>query len=150
MSAATRRPRTKAAFAFTVVTVLLAFAAPVAGATMGNPGSVKIHEVGGADADDRRNEPKVTCDFTMHFFGGQPMTSGWYRIEAWPRGNDAPAVADSGVYTTDEDGDAQAEPNTRLPSGMYKLFWQTTDGHAKYKVFKVVSCPEEEPPVGEG
>jgi len=93
-----------------------------------------------SDPDDRRNEPKV-CDFSLHFFGGNPNEAGTFRIEAWPPTGDG-EPAGMGAYVTDADGNADATQSNRLPNGHYKLFWETGDGHAKHKVFKV-DCPDD-------
>ncbi|MGZ8474687.1 MAG: hypothetical protein ACXWWQ_00485 [Candidatus Limnocylindria bacterium] len=133
-----RRSRHAAVLSLTSLTLVLALAGPVAAVAGGNRGTVKIHETG-SDQDDRRNEPQV-CDFSLHFFGGNPNEAGTFRIEAWPPTGDG-EPASTGAYMTDDDGNAIATP-PRLPDGQYKLFWETGEGHAKHKVFKV-DCPDD-------
>jgi hypothetical protein len=102
---------------------------------------VKIHDTAeGTDDSDRRNEPQVGCDYSLHFFGGNPNELGAYRIEAWPPTGDG-EPAGGGPYMTDDEGNAEVTNAPPLTTGHYKLFWETGDGHAKHKVFKV-DCPE--------
>lgn len=147
-----QRPRRSAVFAISVSTLVLvaALAGPVSAAP-GNRGSVKVHDATAGEEltspGDKRNEPKV-CDFTLHFFGGNPDESGRWWVEAWPR-TDGDAPADSGTYVTDEDGNGDSAQTDRLPDGHYKLFWETIDGHTKHKVFKV-DCSDAPPGGGGG
>ena len=134
-----RRSRRAAILSVSSLTLVLALAGPAAADAGGNRGTVKIHETG-SDPDDRSNEPKV-CDFSLHFFGGNPNEAGTFRIEAWPPTGDG-EPAGTGAYVTDADGNADATQSNRLPNGHYKLFFETGDGHAKHKVFKV-DCPDD-------
>jgi hypothetical protein len=133
-------------FAAVVAASILLWLVALTGATSAdnNRGTVKIHDTTAGqevtDPSDKRNEPTV-CDYTLHWFGGNPgEIRGWW-VEAWPRDADA-APADVGMYTSDEEGNAQAAQSHRLADGHYKLFWESSDGHTKHKVFKV-NCADD-------
>ncbi|WP_052745545.1 hypothetical protein [Allosalinactinospora lopnorensis] len=111
----------------------------------GDNGTVKVHDTE-TSPEDMRNEPHV-CVFNLvgsKFDGEQEV---WWKIRAWPPGEDAqdrPVVLE-GELTLDEDGHGVTEDHT-LPDGHYKLFWNFDGekGAAKHKVFWV-DCDEESP-----
>jgi LPXTG-motif cell wall-anchored protein len=122
-----------------------AFASPGPG-TPGDNGTIKVHNPGTPD-EDNRNEPKV-CDFEItadHFDGLQEVSwqitpksnkSGW---------SEDPAL--EGTLTLDDEGAGTTEV-LDLPDGHYKVYW-TFEGQnsedAKHKVFKV-RCEDPEDP----
>lgn len=129
-------------FAAVVTASILLWLVALTGATSAdnNRGTVKIHDNTAGqeltDPSDKRNEPKV-CDYTLYWFGGNPVETRDWWVEAWPGGT----AVDGGTYTSDDSGNAMAAQNFRLQDGHYKLFWESSDG-TKHKVFEV-SCAED-------
>jgi len=123
--------------------MVLAMAAPVAAASPGNNGTVKIHN-GSSEAEPIiQNEPHV-CDFHLHFFFSDPGQAGDWWIQSWPPTGDKTTVM-SGTYLSDSNGEYRdpAVGSHSLPDGHYKLFWQgRNDQNVKHKVFWVDCQPE--------
>ena len=125
--------------------VLMALLVPVSPAlsndTLGNNGTVKIHEGEGEnDPGEVRNEPHV-CTFHLHFYFSDPEQAGTWEIQEWSPGDKGTVVL-SGTYDTQGDGEDR-EPDQgvyTLEPGHYKLFWDgdlDTEKHDKMKVFWV-------------
>ena len=130
-------------FAAVVVASILVWLVAMTGATSAdnNRGTVKVHDTTAGqeltDPSDKRNEPQV-CDYTLHWFGGNPAETRSWWVEAWPGGGSV----DGGTYTSDAEGNATATQSHRLADGHYKLFWESSDGHTKHKVFNV-NCGDD-------
>jgi hypothetical protein len=125
-----------------VLVALLVPASPaLSNDTLGNNGTVKIHEDDTEnDPGEVRNEPHV-CTFHLHFYFSDPKQSGTWEIQEWSPGDKGTVVRD-GTYDTHGDGeDRQPEEGVyTLDPGHYKLFWDgdlDTEKHDKMKVFWV-------------
>jgi hypothetical protein len=104
------------------------------GARAGDNGTVKIHQVGTAQAD-RRNQPHV-CGFYLDAFGFDPS-----QAVAWTISQQAPTKGTAALTATmrlDARGAGRTGVMT-LPAGHYKLTWRIAgaNGQGKHKVFWV-------------
>jgi LPXTG-motif cell wall-anchored protein len=111
------------------------FLAPVAHATGGDNGTVKIHDASTGE-ELLRNEPHV-CTFYLDAFRFDGVQEVDWHIEAWaPAAGVKGETVTSGTLTLDADGHGRSA-DLSLPDGHYKLFWtfDGENGRAKQKVF---------------
>jgi hypothetical protein len=136
MATFSRRPRQLGAVLAAAALVWLVAAA---GASAGNNGTLKIHELG-TPYGTPNNDPKV-CTFDVEAFGLDAGQSGYLVFDV--QGGDAPQGVAAGPFVfgpADASGYAVSEPFSP-PAGHYKatLYGKAdlTDVKAKSKVFKV-------------
>jgi hypothetical protein len=134
MATPSRRPRQLGAVAAALVWLVAA-----AGASAGNNGTLKIHELD-TPYGSPNNDPKV-CTFDVEAFGLDAGQSGYLMFDV--QGGDAPQGVAAGPFDFGPAGaDGYAvSPTFSPPAGHYKatLYGRAdlTDVKAKSKVFKV-------------